>query len=128
MYHRFVRKKKLGDWKSQWKTVVRDLKPFWVYQMSAKMLRYQGIFKEDSPKSFESLKALKNGSISEFGRRETEEEQSGWGKEARTKTVEKELDPIIKHNFEEEIRATSRGDKTRWGSGASSTGKSASLF
>lgn len=114
VYHQFVKKKKFDGWKTPWKAVVRDFVPYWVYQQSEKILKLKDIFESQKSKgSEETNQHINNLNLTQSSRfigseLENRTLLSKDDELNRDQIVEKELDPLIKHSFEKEIKKTSK--------------------
>lgn len=81
--------------------MVRDVKPFWVYQKSEQVLRKKGVFLDEYT---ERLAKIKNKNQSLFGNINIDDKfmTTEHTKDERQKIIEELVDEDIMNNFDEE--------------------------
>jgi hypothetical protein len=101
VFHQLIEKKKFDWWKKEWKAVIRDLKPFWVYQKSEQVLRKKGIFLDEYT---ERLAKIKNKNQSLFGNININDKfmTTTVVKDQREKELEKMLDDQFSNKVDTE--------------------------
>lgn len=64
IFFQLIQKNQFDGWKQEWKAMVRDLKPYWVYKKSEQILRKKGVFLDEYT---ERLAKIKNKNQNLFG-------------------------------------------------------------
>ena len=96
-----IQKKNFDGWKQEWKALVRDLKPYWLYQKSEQILRKKGVFLDEYT---ERLAKIKNKNHNLFGNININDKfmTKTFIKDKRQDIVDKILETSIKDSFDEE--------------------------
>lgn len=107
IFHQLIQKNQFDDWKKEWKAVVRDLKPFWVYQKSEQILRKKGVFLDEYT---ERLAKIKNKHQNLFGNVNIDDKfmTMSFKKDAREVASEKATSKALHATFEDETKSVGR--------------------
>jgi hypothetical protein len=101
IFHQLIQKNNFDGWKTEWKSVVRDIKPFWLYKKSEQVLRKKGIFLDEYT---ERLAKIKNKHQNLFGNINIDNKfmTTQFNKDKRELSLEQLVDEDLEKHFDEE--------------------------
>ena len=113
MFNKLIKRKAFNTWKRHWEIDIRDFKPYWLYDMAKKYSDLElSCLNKVVIKHKKNIKMMKKSS--ETMQKiipDSFEEANGYFKsieKIRNNIVKEDLDPLLKHQFQKEIKYTGK--------------------